>query len=510
MSRRLLPLLVLGALTVASCASTDPLVRTRGAETLAPATTEPEGPFETTPDVPDEPATDTTVPAEPESTLPDAGGPEFTLPEDKTPQDYDEDVEAYINDIQNFWRIEYPAVYGSEYPELQGGIFPMEPGKVLDPGCGEPTTDYSAVEFNAFYCTLGDFIAYDDAQLIPQLVAELGVISIGVVMAHEWGHAIQARIGYEDETIFMEQQADCFAGAWVAHVARGESAEISFEDADLKASLNAMIYVRDQPGTTAFGETADPLAHGSAFDRVGAFEDGFRNGVAQCATYPEVKPTVLQFGYDLDDVRSIEEQENAPLTDTDPDPEVDTSIFALLAEELNVFWPSIISSMPTPGIEFYTGDAGSACDPVPDSIFSVAFYCPTTGAVAVDDEGITQIYGSYGDFGVGYAVATAWSEAALDTLGAGVTGEERALASDCLVGAFTASVLPEEFNGRSETDPFRAVLSPGDLDEAVITAIEAGDESEDLDDNGTPFEKVVAFRQGVLGDVAACQARFGF
>jgi predicted metalloprotease len=53
------------------------------------------------------------------------------------------------------------------------------------------------------------------------------------------------------------------------------------------------------------------------------------------------------------------------------------------------------------------------------------------------------------------------------------------------------------------------VLSPGDLDEAVSTAIQAGDDTEDTDQHGTPFEKIEQFRRGVLGDYAACQAEFG-
>ena len=502
MSRRLSSLLVVGLVAVTSCAATDPSVRTRGAETLAPETTEVDSPFET---VPEEP-TETTIPPEPESTIPDAGGPVFTLPEGKTPQDYDPYLEAVINDIQNFWRNEYPAVYGSEYPELENGVHPMEPGSSITPGCGEPTTEYPAVEMNAFYCTIGDFIAYDDAQLIPQLVADLGEISVGVVMAHEWGHAIQGRIGYEDETIYMEQQADCFAGAWVAHVARGESAEIPFGDADLKTALNAMIFVRDQPGTTAFGETADPLAHGSAFDRVGAFEDGFRNGTTQCATYPENKPTIIQFGYNPN--LDIESQENAPLQD-DPATEGADDIFSLLESELDKFWPATVPGVPDIGLGFYTDDPATVCDPVPASIFSVAFFCPTDTTVYVEENNIVLIYEdpTLRDFGVGYVISTAWAEASLDTLGAGVSGEERALAADCLVGSFARSVLPADFNGIPEDG--RATLSPGDLDEAVSTAIEAGDEAEDDDENGTPFDKVVAFRQGVLGDFGACQERFG-
>jgi hypothetical protein len=49
-----------------------------------------------------------------------------------------------------------------------------------------------------------------------------------------------------------------------------------------------------------------------------------------------------------------------------------------------------------------------------------------------------------------------------------------------------------------------SVLSPGDLDEAIRTAIVIGDLG--IDDNvvGSPFEKIDAFRSGVLGGLDAC------
>jgi len=47
-------------------------------------------------------------------------------------------------------------------------------------------------------------------------------------------------------------------------------------------------------------------------------------------------------------------------------------------------------------------------------------------------------------------------------------------------------------------------VSPGDLDEAVRTAILIGDLG--VDDNvlGSPFEKIDAFRDGVIGGLDAC------
>ena len=67
-------------------------------------------------------------------------------------------------------------------------------------------------------------MAWDEQELLPKLREQFGNFAPALVLAHEWGHAIQARVGFETyQTIYMEQQADCFAGAWTAHVANGDA-----------------------------------------------------------------------------------------------------------------------------------------------------------------------------------------------------------------------------------------------------------------------------------------------
>jgi hypothetical protein len=63
----------------------------------------------------------------------------------------------------------------------------------------------------------------------------------------------------------------------------------------------------------------------------------------------------------------------------------------------------------------------------------------------------------------------------------------------------TDPVVPD-----SETTP-RIVLSPGDLDEAIRTALTLGDNDGERS-MGTPFDKVDAFRQGVLFGFDGCFA----
>ena len=197
---------------------------------------------------------------------------------------YDGYLTAAFSDIEAFWKEQFPAVYGSDFAPLSGGIYAAYPDRTEPiPGCGTPQTSYLDVQGNAFYCTDGDFMAYDDAELLPQLVKQLGQSAVAVVLAHEFGHAVQSRAQeFKQPTILKEQQADCFAGAWAAHVARGESDVINFTDEDISGGLIAMIQVRDP---VELGGQIDSNSHGTGFDRVGAFQDGFLGGAERCKTF---------------------------------------------------------------------------------------------------------------------------------------------------------------------------------------------------------------------------------
>ena len=110
------------------------------------------------------------------------------------------------------------------------------------------------------------------------------------------------------------------------------------------------------------------------------------------------------------------------------------------------------------------------------------------------------------DFAVGYMLATGWAEEAQILLGSPLTGEPRALANDCLVGAWTADMLPGR-ELRPEEGESRGLISPGDLDEVVLAAITLGDPGLHDDRIGSAFEKIDSFREGVLGGIPVCIER---
>ena len=83
--------------------------------------------------------------------------------------------------------------------------------------------------------------------------------------------------------MLLELQADCFAGAWTRDVEEGNSEFFELTLNDLDKAVAGFLELRDGVGTAA----DDPAAHGTGFDRIGSFVDGYEQGVEHCAGYPD-------------------------------------------------------------------------------------------------------------------------------------------------------------------------------------------------------------------------------
>jgi hypothetical protein len=128
---------------------------------------------------------------------------------------------------------------------------------------------------NAMYCPLDDSVSFDENFLNDQYL-RFGELAPVVILAHEWGHLLQARAGLRfDEgprPKEFELQADCYAGVFT-----------------FVASARGVVSLVDAPGAAASLWTAgdqtlpwfDPSAsiapHGRPDERVAAFTDGFQN-----------------------------------------------------------------------------------------------------------------------------------------------------------------------------------------------------------------------------------------
>ena len=481
-------------------APTDPTTpSTEPMDPSAPPTTAlPDDPTVTDPGRPDD------------STPPTVGDPlplddVLDLGDAKQPRPWDDFVAAAIADLQRWWSAEFPAIYGEPFVPLSGGVFAGYPERTDPiPGCGgESETTYDEINlYSAFYCAEGDFMVYDDGEdgVLADLANEFGPSVLGVVLAHEFGHAIQSRAHVFDDaplTITTEQQADCMSGAWVARAAAGEADGVSFTDAEVRSGLIAMIAVRDPLGVSQ----TDPGGHGTAFDRVGAFQVGFVEGLLRCAELIDDPLPLVPNMFDL----NSNPQGNAEFGFAEGE------IADIVGTDLNAFWPAELTTLgattPLPTLTVHpvpSLDGIDCADPAGEERTG-ALYCATTQTVYVDEELARDLYDRFGDFVVGYMVGGAFSEAAQAALGSTLDGEARSLANDCFTGAWVATMIP----GADGTTERGRAIEPGDLDEAIETAIVVGDDTSNADEIGSGFEKIASFRLGVFGGMGSCSDLLG-
>jgi predicted metalloprotease len=418
---------------------------------------------------------------------------------------YNEFLPLAIDDLEKFWENHYSDVYLNTYSDLVGGVHAADPNstEAMPSGC-DYTGDYTYVEDNAFYCDEGDFIVYDDAKLFPEFADQFGPLVTAVILAHEWGHAIQSParndVMYSLRSTTIELQADCFAGAWVGHVQIDTIDGLSFSEADITGALLGMMQIGDSPGDSSY----DANAHGSGFDRVSAFQDGFVGGLTPCAEYETTEPEPVQFGFSPDEL-------SRPSPGDFP---FDQDMFTSLGHDLTLFWTATVAAdvlwTPPTLIVDSSRDAAAMCtDGLADLVVEGVHYCNADSTVIIDETVARNLYtDTPGDFAVGYLAALGFAEAVQRATQSSLSGYSRLLLDSCYAGMWAGDIIPLNTNPvvvPTEAEP-RIALSPGDLDEAVRAALTLSDVQTTGIDLGSPFARVDAFRQGVLHGADGCTA----
>ena len=423
--------------------------------------------------------------------------PETGLDGEEAPSS-DEVVQAALLDVDAFWERTYEDLYGEAYEPISGGFWAYGPDSEQPP-CGDPPPEYAEIEGNAFFCPSDDLIAWDNVNLVPGMYEAFGGFTIGIVMAHEFGHAIQERAGVVGDTIMTELQADCFAGAWTGDVAEGRSEYFELRIDDLDKAIAGFLELRDGVGTDA----ADPAAHGTGFDRIGAFTEGFEEGVEHCATYPDLYDAgeLVIVEVPFTDLEDFERGGNLPLDQLFELALQDLEHFwSVLFTELGQTWTPVTATVPidpetdevTCGGETYSGE----------DVENAAFYCVDTDEIYLDVNRIEALY-EIGDYAVATDIARQYAYAAQVRLGNLENTLATNLQADCMAGLYAASGFTVN---RGEDQVL--VLSPGDLDEAVIAFLVTSDSaaSEGELTVGTAFQRFDAYRSGFVDGVAACDA----
>jgi len=319
-------------------------------------------------------------------------------------------------------------------------------------------------------------------------------------LAHEFGHALQQMaklVTRRDPTIVREQQADCFAGVYLFWVADGKSPRFTLSTADgLDHVLAAIITTRD-PVMDADTENDDE--HGSALDRISAFQMGFISGASACAGIN--KQEIEQRRGDLPNTLRV---------DTSGDPEtgevtINEDTLSTLMELLG----KIFSPKNPPAVSYKP----AGCPDVKAS--PPASYCPATNTIVIDLPGLTTMAKvsaerehtlPQGDDTALSVVMSRYALAVQHERGLPMQSPWTALRTACLTGVVHRKMAePIDLPSKKEL-----LLTAGDLDEAVAGLLTNHLVASDADGTSVPagFTRIAAFRGGVVGNMDACYSRY--
>lgn len=212
----------------------------------------------------------------------------------------DDDCRAvgFINSIQDYWANALQQS-GRTYPEA---ITVFYSGSTST-GCG---TGESGM--GPFYCPADSQVYIDLGfwnDLKTQFKTNGGVFAQGYVLAHEYGHHIQATLGTSDRveagdkgptsgTVRLELQADCYAGVWAknATTTPGPDGQILISDItqqDIADALDTASKIGDDYIQTEIaGGPNQPgnYTHGTSAQRQKWFNTGYSSGQpASCDTF---------------------------------------------------------------------------------------------------------------------------------------------------------------------------------------------------------------------------------
>lgn len=400
-----------------------------------------------------------------------------------------------LSDIEEYWETAYPDTFDGEF-ETADKLISWDSAGYGGEFCDGNT--YGLI--NAGYCIPQNTIGWDRGEMFPALRDAHGEMAVTLVLAHEYGHAIQlqARISRRTTDILVrEQQADCLAGSYMRWAAEGNSDRFSLSTADgLNTVLSALVAFRD-PLLSEEDMEASGDEHGSAFERVSAFQFGFTDGASACAAI------------DLDEIES--RRGDLPVwlqPDQTGNWDVTEESVQTLIDVLNLtFDPD------EPPTLSYDVDAASSCEEARAS--PPVSYCPSTNTIAVDlpelaalgvpSESLRSEQLS-GD-NTAYSILTSRYTLALQhERGLPLDTAAAALRTACLTGAASSQLTQDS----TDADAGTFVLSAGDLDEAVSGILTNGLVASDVNGATVPagFSRIDAFRTGVLGDSDRCYERF--
>jgi predicted metalloprotease len=267
----------------------------------------------------------------------------------------------------------------------------------------------------------------------------------------------------------------------------------------LNQVLATMMFIRDQVGTTS----TDEAAHGSAFDRVTAFQFGFTDGPVRCNKIDnsEIQQRITELGFTGESLAN----DNVP---------VDAQTLQLLSESLGASYKSS-NAGKTPKIVTGNGSCASGTSTPPAS------YCPSDNTVNVDENKLNVLAtlpsnddlgvgsGSLGDFAAFAEIASRYVLSVQKAQKMPLTDPNAGLRTACLTGAWAGVARHRFADGPQQ----QLLLGPGDLDEAVAELLSPHSLiAADVNGKQVPsgFARVQAFQIGFLQGSKDCSTEFSW
>lgn len=409
--------------------------------------------------------------------------------------DTDELGRQAISDIEEFWEGAYGEAFGGEFRPADE-VVSWDANGFDDTGfCGGDT--FGIV--SAGYCPDDRAIGWDRGALLPGVQQDYGDMGVTLILAHEYGHAVEEMAGLADAntpTLVSEQRADCLAGSYMRWVAEDNSPRFALSTGEgLNNVLAAVIAFRD-PLLSEDSPQVGMDEHGSAFERISAFQFGFTDGAAACAAID-----LREIGQRRGDLPVLLEA-----NETGEWPVTATSVRAII-DAMEILFPP--ADPPQLGFE-----SGYCADARPSPPVS---YCPAANTISVDLAELAAM-GVPPDFDDPASMATgdntAYSVLVSRYLqviqhergGVALDSAAAALRTACLTGVATTKMSKAVTTRDGDT----VALTAGDVDEAVSGILVNGLAASDVNGDSVPsgFSRIDAFRIGVLGDTERCFKRF--
>lgn len=399
------------------------------------------------------------------------------------------------NDIEDYWREHYTQYFDGDFVPIESYVSYDSTDRRSPKICGMKTYG----EPNALFCFADNLMAWDRGQLFPAGKKYFGDMAVTGVLAHEYGHAVQHMADLNDKHtpgIVLEQQADCFSGVYIRWVAEDRSSRFTVSTGDgLSHLLAGLIAMRD-PVLTPRTERLllEKYGHGTALDRISAFQMGFDSGPRACGRIDLQE--VRERRGDLPMALQPDSTGNLQSGQIRIDEDALQTLLSVLAEIFPLDQP--------PGLSFDAPDCADARPTPPAS------YCPATNVITVDLPTLQQMGEPadtdqkvlvQGDDTALSVVMSRYMLAVQRQRGLSLQSPRSAMLTACLTG-----VAHREMSAPGKD----LTITAGDTDEAVAGLLTNGIVASDVNGGVIPagFTRITAFRAGVVGSADQCFARF--